>query len=94
MKCNPQPKFVGGQNRNERDDLGMQRVWGQERCVQGFGRKPEGKEPLGIPRRRWDDNNKMYRHEVEYGVMDWIQLSPGQGQVANTCVCVINIRVP
>jgi hypothetical protein len=26
--------------------------------------KPEGKRPLGRPRRRWEDNIKMDRHEV------------------------------
>ena len=29
--------------------------------------KPEGKRPLGRPRRRWDDNIKMYLREVGSG---------------------------
>jgi hypothetical protein len=32
---------------------------GEERCIQGLVRKPEGKRPLGRPRRRWEDNMKM-----------------------------------
>jgi hypothetical protein len=32
---------------------------GQERCLQGFGGETLGKEPLGRPRRRWEDNIKM-----------------------------------
>ena len=32
---------------------------GRERCAQGFGGEPEGKRPLGRPRRRWEDNIKM-----------------------------------
>ena len=32
---------------------------GKERCTQGFGGKPEGKRPLGRPRRRWEDNIKI-----------------------------------
>jgi hypothetical protein len=32
--------------------------------------KPEGKRPLGRPRRRWEDNIKMYLQEVGYGGMD------------------------
>jgi len=32
---------------------------GKERCIQGFGGKPEGKKPLGRPRRRWKVNMKM-----------------------------------
>jgi len=31
---------------------------GGERCIQGLERKPEGKRPLGRPRRRWEDNIK------------------------------------
>ena len=37
--------------------------------------KPEGKRPLGRPRRRWEDNIKMYLQEVGYGGMDWIGLA-------------------
>ena len=35
----------------------------------------EGKRPLGRPRRRWEDNIKMDLQNVEYGVMDWIELA-------------------
>jgi hypothetical protein len=31
-----------------------------------LARKPEGQRPLGRPRRRWEDNIKMYRKETEY----------------------------
>jgi hypothetical protein len=33
--------------------------------------KPEGKRPLGRPRRRWEDNIKMYSQEVGGGCGDW-----------------------
>jgi len=36
--------------------------------------KPEGKRPLGRPRRRWEDNIKMDLQEVGYGGMDFIDL--------------------
>ena len=36
--------------------------------------KPEGKRPVGRPRRRWEDNIKMVPQEVECGRMDWIEL--------------------
>ena len=36
--------------------------------------KPDGKRPLGRPRRRWDDNIKMDLQEVGGG-MDWIKLA-------------------
>ena len=37
--------------------------------------KPEGKRPLGRPRRRWEDNIKMDLQEVGCGGMDWIELA-------------------
>jgi hypothetical protein len=37
--------------------------------------KPEGKRPLGIPRRRWEDNTKMDVQEVGGGRGDWIELA-------------------
>ena len=43
-------------------------------------RDPEGKTPLGRPRRRWEDNIKMYLLEVVCVGMDWIE-------VAGTCEC-------
>jgi hypothetical protein len=38
-------------------------------------RTPEGKRPLGRPRRRWEDNIKMDIQEVGCGCMDWIELA-------------------
>jgi len=37
--------------------------------------KPEGKSPLGRPRRRWEDNIKMELQEVRCGDMNWIDLA-------------------
>jgi len=37
--------------------------------------KPEGKSPLGRPRRRWVDNIRMDLQEVGCGYMDWIGLA-------------------
>jgi hypothetical protein len=36
----------------------------QERCIYGFGVRPEGKSPFGRPRHRWEDNIKMYFQEL------------------------------
>jgi len=46
--------------------------------------KPEGKRPLGRPRRRWADNIRMDLQEVGCG-LDWA--GPGQRQVADACEC-------
>jgi hypothetical protein len=48
--------------------------------------KPEGKRPLGRPRRRWEDNIKADVQEVDCGGMDWIELAQGR-QVAGICEC-------
>jgi hypothetical protein len=37
--------------------------------------KPEGKRPLGRPRRRWVDNIKIDLREIGWGGMDWIDLA-------------------
>ncbi|KAJ4432086.1 hypothetical protein ANN_20700 [Periplaneta americana] len=42
--------------------------------------RPEGKRPLGRPRRRWDDNIKMDLREVRYDDRDWINLAQDRGQ--------------
>jgi hypothetical protein len=36
-------------------------------------RRPEGRRPLGRPRRRWEDNIKMDLREIGFGYVDWIQ---------------------
>ena len=37
--------------------------------------KPEGKRPMGRPRRRWEDNIEMDLQEVGCGSMDWIEVA-------------------
>ena len=46
-------------------------------------RKPEGKRPLGIPRRRWEDNIMIYLREVGVGGVLY-GVGSGQGQMAGT----------
>jgi hypothetical protein len=47
---------------------------------------PEGKRPLGRPRRRWEDNIMMDLQEVGCGGMGWIGLVQDR-QVASNCEC-------
>jgi hypothetical protein len=42
--------------------------------------KPEGKGPLGRPRRRWEDNIKVDLKEARCGGMDWIELAQDRGR--------------
>jgi len=37
--------------------------------------RPEGKRPLGRPRRRWEGNIKMNLREIEINGTNWIQLT-------------------
>jgi hypothetical protein len=37
--------------------------------------KPEGKRPLGRPRRRWEDGIRMNLREIGWESVDWIQLA-------------------
>jgi hypothetical protein len=55
--------------------------------------KPEGKRPLGRPRRRWEDNIKM---DLEIGIYgaNWIQLAQGRVQWRVCVNTVMNLRVP
>jgi len=53
----------------------MKHVWGKERLYRVLVGKPEGKRPLGRPRRRWEDNIKVDLKEVGCGGMDWIGLA-------------------
>jgi hypothetical protein len=59
----------------------------------GLVGKPEGKRPLGRLRRRWEDNIRMDRQEVECGVMDWIGLAQDRDRWRAVVNAVINLRV-
>jgi hypothetical protein len=56
--------------------------------------KPEGKRPLGKPRRRWEDNIKMNLREVGWEGMDWIDLTQDTDQWRALVNTVMNLRVP
>ena len=55
--------------------------------------KPEGKRPLGRPRRRWEDNIKMYLREVVCGGMEWIELAQDRNKWRALVNVVMNLRV-
>jgi hypothetical protein len=58
--------------------------------------KPEGRRPLGRPRRRWEDNIKMDLREVGWGGggMDWINLAQDRDRWRALLNAVMNLRVP
>jgi hypothetical protein len=57
-------------------------------------RKPEGKRPLGRPRRRWEDSIKTDLREIGWGGMDWIDLAQYRDQWRALVNTVMNLRVP
>jgi len=56
--------------------------------------KPEGRRPLGRPRRRWVDNIRMGLQEVGCGYMDWIGLAQDRNRWRTFVSAVMNLRVP
>jgi hypothetical protein len=56
--------------------------------------KPEGKRPLGKPRRRWVDNIKIDLREIGWGGMDLIDLALDRDQWKALVNTVMNLRVP
>jgi hypothetical protein len=57
-------------------------------------RKPEGKRPIGRPRCRWIDNNKMDLLEIGLSVVDWIGLVQDRYRWRALVNSVMNLRVP
>jgi hypothetical protein len=55
---------------------------------------PEGKRPLGRPRRRWMDNIKMDLIEIGLNVVDWIGLAQDRYRWSAFVNSVMNLRVP
>ena len=56
--------------------------------------KPEGKRPLGRPRRRWEDNIKMDLHEVGGGCGEWMELAQDKDRWLALVSTVMKLRVP
>ena len=56
--------------------------------------KSEGKRPLGRPKRGWEDNINVDLQEVEYGGMDWIELTQDRDRWGALVNAVMNLRVP
>ena len=56
--------------------------------------KPEGRRPLGRPRRRWVDNIRMDLQTVGCGYMDWSGLAQDRDSWRTLVSAVMNLRVP
>ena len=56
--------------------------------------KPEGRRPLGRPRRRWEDNIRMDLREVGCRCVDWMELAQDRDRWRAVVSAVMNLRVP
>jgi hypothetical protein len=56
-------------------------------------RKPEGKRPLGRPRRRWEDGIRMDLTGTDWKSVQWIQLAQDRGRWRALANTVTNLRV-
>jgi hypothetical protein len=92
MICSPHPNCWSDIIKNEMS-TSCDRYRG-EGYIEGFGGEPEGKRPLGRPRRRWEDNIKMDLPKVECGGMDWIELAQDRDRWRALVNAVMKLRVP
>jgi len=63
-------------------------------CIGSLLGKPEGRRPLGRPRRRWVDNIRMDLQHVGCGYMDWIGLAQDRDRWRMLVSAVMNLQVP
>jgi hypothetical protein len=67
---------------------------GEDRKVyKVFVGKPEGKRPLGRPRRRWEDRIRMDLREIGFRGVDWIRLAQDRDRCRAVVSAVMNLRV-
>jgi hypothetical protein len=67
---------------------------GEERNVyRGLMGKPEGKRPLGRPRRRWEVRSEWILGEIGWGSVDWIQLAQDRDRWRAVVNTAMNLRV-
>jgi len=72
----------------------MWRVWVRTGGVRVLVGKPEGKRPVGRPRRRRVDNIRMDLQEMGCGYMDWIGLAQDRDRWRTLVSAVMYLRVP
>jgi hypothetical protein len=72
----------------------VERIGGKRNAYKLLVGKPEGKRPLGRPRRRWVDNIRMDLGEVGWGDVDRIGLAQDRNRRRALVNSILNLRVP
>jgi hypothetical protein len=70
------------------------RMWEKRNAYRILVGKPEGKRPLGRPRRRWVDNIKMDLRGIGWDGVEWIDMAEDRDQWRALMNTVLNLRVP
>jgi len=91
----PSPNIVRVKKSRRMRWVGHVARMGEERGVyRVLVEKPEGRRPMGRPRRRWVDNIRMDLQEVGCGYLDWIGLAQDIDRWRKLVSAVMNLRVP
>ena len=69
------------------------RMWERRDVYKVLMGKPEGKKPLGRPRRRWEDIIKMDLQALGCGDIDWIELAQDRDRGWTLVNAIINRQV-
>jgi hypothetical protein len=69
-------------------------LWEKRNAYRILVGNPEGKRPLGRPRRKWVDNIKLDLEEIGLDGMYWIHLAQDRDQWRALVNTVMNLRVP
>jgi len=69
------------------------RMWERRDVYKVLMGKPEGKKPLGRPRRRWEDIIKMDLQALGCGDIDWIELAQDRDRCWTLVNAIINRQV-
>jgi hypothetical protein len=83
---------LGRSRQGKRDGQGMWHAW-ESKVYRVLVGKPEGKGPLGRPRRRWEDGIRMDLGEIGLGGVDWIRLGQDRDWWWAVVSAVMNLRV-
>jgi hypothetical protein len=75
-------------------DAACSTIWEKRNAYRLLVGTPEGRRPLGRPRRRWLDNFGMDLVEVGWGDVDWIGLALDRDKRRALVNSVLNLRVP